>query len=103
MSENTVFKNILVTGCCGFIGSNFVNYILSKYDDIFILNIDRLDYCANENNIEEKYRKSDRYRLVVADINNKEFILRCLSNYNIDTIMPLWDSLFNEINAKSNS
>jgi dTDP-glucose 4,6-dehydratase len=87
MSENTVFKNILVTGCCGFIGSNFVNYILSKYDDIFILNIDRLDYCANENNIEEKYRKSDRYRLVVADINNKEFILRCLSNYNIDTII----------------
>jgi dTDP-glucose 4,6-dehydratase len=82
-----IFKNILVTGCCGFIGSNFVNYILDKYSDVFILNIDRLDYCANENNIEERFRKSDKYRLVVADINNKDFILRCLNNYNIDTII----------------
>jgi len=82
-----VFKNILVTGCCGFIGSNFVNYILDKYDDVFIINVDRLDYCADENNIEERFRKSDKYRLVVADINNKDFILRCLNNYNIDTII----------------
>jgi UDP-glucose 4,6-dehydratase len=87
MSTNT-FRNILVTGGCGFIGSNFINYMLSKYTDIFILNIDRLDYCADELNIESEFRSDNtRYRLVVSDINNKEFILRCLTNYNIDTIV----------------
>ena len=83
-----VFKNILVTGGCGFIGSNFINFMLSKYDNIFILNIDRLDYCADEFNIEEKFRiNNTRYRLAISDINNKDFILRSLNNYNIDTII----------------
>jgi dTDP-glucose 4,6-dehydratase len=62
--------------------------MLNNYKDLFILNIDRLDYCANENNIEELYRHDNkRYRLVISDINNKDFVLRCLQNYNIDTIV----------------
>jgi UDP-glucose 4,6-dehydratase len=81
------FKNVLVTGGCGFIGSNFINYMLNKYPSIFILNVDRLDYCASEDNIEEVHRKSERYRLVVSDINNKEFMLSCLQRYQIDTIV----------------
>ena len=44
-------KNLLVTGGCGFIGSNFINYYFfkNKYDKL--INIDAMYYCANENNV----------------------------------------------------
>ena len=45
--------NILVTGGCGFIGSNFINYILHKNNAVKIFNIDCLNYCANEKNIDK--------------------------------------------------
>ena len=41
--------NILFTGCCGFIGSNVVNFFCEKYPNYKIYNIDRLDYCSNVN------------------------------------------------------
>jgi UDP-glucose 4,6-dehydratase len=87
LDKDFQFKNILVTGGCGFIFSNFINFMLEKYDNIFIVNIDKLDYCANENNIEEKFRNSNRYKLIIADINNKEIILNILRRYSIDTVV----------------
>ena len=48
------FKNILVTGGCGFIGSNFINKILNKYSNKHIVNIDCLNYCASIDNIVDK-------------------------------------------------
>ena len=48
--------NLLVTGGCGFIGSNFINYIGKNYPNYFIVNIDALYYCANENNVNDDYR-----------------------------------------------
>ncbi|MCJ7553157.1 MAG: GDP-mannose 4,6-dehydratase, partial [Ignavibacteriaceae bacterium] len=44
-------KNILVTGGAGFIGSNFINYILTKRDDYFIVNLDKLTYAGNLENL----------------------------------------------------
>ena len=43
-------KNLLVTGGCGFIGSNFINYVF-KQDKYNIINVDALYYCANKENI----------------------------------------------------
>ena len=43
-----ICKNVLLTGCCGFIGSNFVNYLCNKYPDISVINLDKLDYCSRE-------------------------------------------------------
>lgn len=40
-------KKYLVTGCAGFIGSNFVYYMLKKYDDILLVNLDKLTYAGN--------------------------------------------------------
>ena len=40
-------KNILVTGGSGFIGSNFIHYMLSTYEDIRIVNVDALTYAGN--------------------------------------------------------
>ena len=65
-------KNMMVTGGCGFIGSNFINYMLKTYDDIFILNVDKLDYCADIQNV--KSFEPERYQLVISDINNTSCI-----------------------------
>ena len=43
-------KKYLITGCAGFIGSNFVYYMLKKYDDILLVNLDKLTYAGNLEN-----------------------------------------------------
>ena len=44
--------NILVTGGCGFIGSNFINSVFKHHSVIKVVNLDSLNYCASEHNIE---------------------------------------------------
>ncbi|WHH61757.1 dTDP-glucose 4,6-dehydratase [Petroclostridium sp. X23] len=46
-------KKILVTGGCGFIGSNFIRHLLQLQDDIFIINIDKLTYAGNMRNLSD--------------------------------------------------
>jgi len=58
---------LLVTGGCGFIGSNFIHYILSKYPDYQIINLDKLTYAGNLENLED-LKKDKRYRFVKGDI-----------------------------------
>jgi dTDP-D-glucose 4,6-dehydratase len=55
--------NFLITGGCGFIGSNFINFLYNKYNDIIIINLDAMYYCASEDNINENIRNSKRYKL----------------------------------------
>jgi len=56
-------KNILVTGGAGFIGSNFINYFLNKRDDYFIVNLDKLTYAGNLENLKPSEKKKN-YRFV---------------------------------------
>ncbi|MGQ9645857.1 MAG: dTDP-glucose 4,6-dehydratase [Thermodesulfobacteriota bacterium] len=58
---------ILVTGGCGFIGSNFVRYMLTHYPSYFVLNVDKLTYAGNLENLAD-LSSSPRYRFVRADI-----------------------------------
>lgn len=46
-------KTYLVTGCAGFIGSNFVHYMLEKYEDIRLINLDKLTYAGNLENLQD--------------------------------------------------
>ena len=57
---------ILVTGGCGFIGSNFVRYMLSRYPHT-ITNIDKLTYAGNLENL-KGLEKEPRYRFIKGDI-----------------------------------
>ena len=82
--------NLLITGGCGFIGSNFINYILgsnldsNKYN---IINIDALYYCADEKNILNKIRNSNNYTFIKGNINDVDLISHILVNYNIDSVI----------------
>jgi len=80
-------KNLLVTGGCGFIGSNFINIFYEKNPNINIVNIDALYYCADVNNINKKVRKSSRYKLVKGNICSEDLVSHILDYYNIDTVI----------------
>ena len=69
-------KKIIVTGGLGFIGSNLINILKNKY---FIVNIDKVSYASNFNNIEPSIKNYKFYR---QDINNKIFIKNILNKYN---------------------
>ena len=80
-------KNILVTGGCGFIASNFLNYVLEKYPKFLFINIDALYYCADEKNITQENRLKENYKFVKGNINDTNLINFILKQYNIDTII----------------
>ena len=80
-------KNLLITGGCGFIGSNFINYYFYEHPHINIINLDAMYYCANENNILEDIRKSDRYHLIKGNLCSIDLLNHILENYKIDTII----------------
>lgn len=78
---------ILVTGGCGFIGSNFINYMFSKYPDIYIYNIDRMDYCANETNVLVTESNVERYKLIKGDICSQDLIRFTLEEFKIEIVV----------------
>jgi dTDP-glucose 4,6-dehydratase len=80
-------KNLLVTGGCGFIGSNFINYFFDLHKDIHIINLDAMYYCASEINVKEEIRKSNRYNFVKGNLCSLDLINHILTNYKIDTII----------------
>ncbi|NLC78382.1 MAG: dTDP-glucose 4,6-dehydratase, partial [Ruminococcaceae bacterium] len=79
-------KNILVTGGAGFIGSNFIIYMLGKYDDIKIVNIDKLTYAGNLKNLTD-VEDDARYTFRQIDICDKEKVAALFSEFDIDTVI----------------
>ena len=75
-------KNILVTGCAGFIGSNFVPYFLEKYPEYKIINLDLLTYAGNLDNLKEVENHS-RYKFIKGNICNRELVEFIFNEYDI--------------------
>jgi dTDP-glucose 4,6-dehydratase len=82
-----MIKNLLVTGGCGFIGSNFINYFFHKNTNINIINLDAMYYCANEINISDEIRNSDRYTLIKGNLCSSDLLNHLLKAYKIDTVI----------------
>lgn len=79
-------KKILVTGGAGFIGSNFINYILKSRDDYFIVNLDKLTYAGNLENLKE-YESNKNYTFIKGDITNSELVNYIFEKYNIKYVI----------------
>ncbi len=83
---NNNHKNILVTGCAGFIGSNFVPYFLEKYQKYNIINLDILTYAGELKNLKE-CEFNPRYKFIKGDICNRELIEFIFNEYNIQGVI----------------
>lgn len=78
--------NLLITGGCGFIASNFINYI-SKTNKYNIINIDVMYYCANVENINKSIRSSDYYTFVKGNICSEDLINHVLITHKIQQVI----------------
>lgn len=79
-------KVYLVTGGAGFIGSNYIHYMLKKYEDIQIINVDKLTYAGNLENLKE-IENDRRYVFIKEDICNAEAINQIFRTYDIDRVV----------------
>jgi len=79
-------NNILLTGGAGFIGSNFINYILDEHSDYNIINLDKLTYAGNLENLVTSERKKN-YRFVKGDITNAELVNSLFQRYDINYVI----------------
>ncbi|WP_411169812.1 dTDP-glucose 4,6-dehydratase [Clostridium sp. MB05] len=78
-------KTYLVTGGAGFIGSNFVLYMLKKYEDIRIINLDKLTYAGNLENL-KSIEDDKRYIFVQGDICDAELVSSLFEKYEINFV-----------------
>ena len=80
-------KKLLVTGGAGFIGSNFIQYILDKQQDlVLLLDLDLLTYAGNLENL-EPVKDDPRYRFVKGDIRDKTLVEKLFAEYDFDTVV----------------
>ncbi|MFH0822246.1 MAG: dTDP-glucose 4,6-dehydratase, partial [Pseudomonadota bacterium] len=70
---------LLVTGGCGFIGSNFVLHMLESYVDCEIINLDLLTYAGNLENLIDAERFGARYRFIKGDIGDRDLVASILT------------------------
>ena len=79
------YKSILITGGCGFIGSNFIEYLFKKKPKVKIVNIDKLSY-ASSNRINKKFQNLKNYTFLKCDIRSSK-IQDIIKKYHIDLII----------------
>ena len=79
-------KTYLVTGGAGFIGSNFIIYMLNKYNDIKIINVDKLTYAGNLENL-KSIENNTNYKFIQADICDENAIKTIFDENKIDYVV----------------
>ena len=79
-------KNILVTGGAGFIGSNFIYYILEHYPEASVVNLDALTYAGNLENLKD-VKGDPRYTFIKGDIRDRALVESLFDRYDFDTVV----------------
>jgi len=80
------FKTLLITGGAGFIGSNFIHYIARKYPEYKIINLDKLTYAGNLENLRD-IEDNLNYKFIKGDIADRKIIDEIFKSRNIDAII----------------
>lgn len=80
------YNTILVTGGAGFIGSNFVKYILKNYPDTKVINLDLLTYAGNLENLKD-VEDNPNYVFVKGDIRDQDLVKDLFDQYDIDAVV----------------
>lgn len=75
-------RAILVTGGCGFIGSNFVKFLTSRFESLSVINYDRMTYCSRAPVV-----SSPLYKLYKANLTDASTVMRVLNDHDIDTVV----------------
>lgn len=79
---------ILVTGGAGFIGGNFVHYMVNKYPEDMIVNLDKLTYAGNLETCKPVEDKPN-YKFIKGDIADREFIMDLFEKKNLMSLLTL--------------
>jgi dTDP-glucose 4,6-dehydratase len=77
---------VLITGGCGFIGSNFIRYFFKKHPSYKIINVDKLTYAGNLENL-KGFEKKKNYRFLKADISNAAQMKRIFRRFEPDAVI----------------
>ncbi|MEE9573282.1 MAG: GDP-mannose 4,6-dehydratase, partial [Candidatus Neomarinimicrobiota bacterium] len=79
-------KKYFVTGGCGFIGSNFIRYLLTQYDRIKVINLDKLTYAGNPKNLSD-FENDERYIFYHGDICDSKIVKEIFQRYKPDFLI----------------
>ena len=79
-------RNLLITGGAGFIGSNFVHYVLEHHPDYHVVVYDKLTYAGNLDNLRD-VSDGPRYSFVQGDIHDTEYVDQVVREHKIDAIV----------------
>jgi len=81
--------NLLITGGCGFIASNFINYYFKKNESKLnrLVNLDAMYYCASETNVNKNIRDNIKYKFIKGNCANIELVTNILEEYNITHVI----------------
>ena len=79
-------KNIMITGAAGFIGANFLKYVLKLHNDIKVVVLDSLTYAGNLGTIKEDIKDS-RVVFIKGDIRDNDLVKKIFDDYHIDYVV----------------
>ncbi len=84
--EERSFKALLITGGAGFIGSNFIHYIARKYPEYRIINLDKLTYAGNLENLRD-IENNPNYKFIKGDICNRKLVEEIFKYNKVDAVI----------------
>ena len=80
-------KNVLVTGGAGFIGSNFIRWLMHHEPSIHVTNLDALTYAGRRENLADLEHQAHRYTFIHGDIKNTQLVRTIIRDQYVDTIV----------------